>query len=784
MKKQHLLFWPVVLVLMCLVGSAVWASGIMESRKGPVIRQQPVSVTAQAGEKATVTLAAEGEGLTYQWYYRNADSAQFLRTNSFKGNSYSVTMNASRSNRQIYCVVTDRSGASVRSNTVTLYMGTPLTIEQLPVSVEVAEGEKAVVTVGATGDGLSYHWFYKDAGSPVFRRTGTFTGNTYSVTMNEARSDRQIFCVVGDSHGNAIRTNTVTLSMSDPVPQPPQDGIYDVGYDELPYTDEQIYAQLFDLNNKVQVDIDMPPAELQKLHDDYTRYKDMGSKSPIYRMGTLMITITTGEGSTTYRIEEVGVRMKGNTSRTSFYDSQNGIYNHIHYKLDFQETFDDEEYYGTDAKVWDSKDQRKVRKNRTFALMEKLELRWNKCGDSTYLKESYSYELYRSEGVLAPMVSLCSLDWSGVHMGVYTINEPVDELFLEKRLPEAELGGDLYKCGWTNEGCTFTSTNSIGIEDEDKGEFYCFDLKTNKKTSDHSTLKNFIHELNSGSLTKERFAEMVDVDQFLRYAAVSYFLGNPDDLRNNYNNCYIYFTKTSGKLIVIPYDMDRCLGIVHEFNPTGNGVTRDDPFSADTAAAGGQRNPLYLYSVVKGGWYVSDFAQVLEEVSANDLLKADTFESQFRQVSAVYGSDAQPSRTLHNSGGRSYAFELDSGFGGNLSFRRYIDAKMETFRSAMEDIQGSSECYVRGSFNNWSIENDYRMTRSGSVLTYTLRMNSGFEFKIYDAATESWYGTEIISQETTVSYGSSDGHANVILSAGTYRLTYDPVANSLTISYV
>ncbi len=779
-KKRRKVLWFAILVLLCLVSSSVLAASSDSRGKALAIRQQPVSVTVPKGHQAAVALSAVGDGLTYKWYYRNAGSTEFVRTYSFSTHIYCVSMNAARDGREVYCEITDRYGATVRSNTVSLHMGNPLTIQALPESVEVAEGESAKVTVAASGDGLSYHWYYKDAGGSKFQRTATFVGNTYTVTMNEVRAGRQIYCLVGDRYGNTVRTNTVTLSMS----APPDDGIYDVGYEELPYSDEEIYRQLFDLNNKVQVDIDMSGEELQKLQDDYVRYNEMGSKSPIYRMGTLTITITTDRDTNVYRIEEVGVRMKGNTSRTSFYDEDSGIYNHIHYKLDLQETFDDEDYYGADAKVWESKDLRKVRKDRTFAMMEKLELRWNKCGDSTYLKESYAYSLYQSEGVLAPLVSLCSLDWSGTHMGIYTINEPVDELFLEKRLPEAELGGDLYKLGWTNEGATFTSTNSIGVEDEDKGEFYCFDLKTNKKTSDHSTLINFINELNSGNMTKARFGELVDMDQFLRYTAVSYFLGNPDDLRNHYNNCYIYFTNSSGKMIVIPYDVDRCLGVVHEWNPTGNGVTRDDPFSAEAAGGGGQRNPLFLLSIVKGGWYVSEFAQVLEEVAENSLLKPQTFEALFAQVSDIYGGDVNPSSQMYNSGGRSYGFDLDSGFGGNLSFRDYITAKMETFRSAMDAMADSQAWYVRGSFNGWSVDESYRMKKTGSLLTFELRFTDGFEFKIFDNETGNWYGTEIISPETTVSYGSSDGHGNVILAAGNYRLSYDPAANSLTITAI
>ncbi|MBQ9762602.1 MAG: CotH kinase family protein [Oscillospiraceae bacterium] len=571
------------------------------------------------------------------------------------------------------------------------------------------------------------------------------------------------------------------------------DGVIDIGVDRLPCPEEEIYEQLFNPDSRIEIDIQMSDAELQKLQADYEHYRDFGSKSPIYRMADVTITIN----GTPYRIQEVGVRMKGNTSRTSFYkEEEGGIYKAIHLKLDFQETFEEPEYYGDEARVWTDKAARKARKNRTFAALEKLEMRWNKCYDSTYLKETYAYELYRSEGVLAPLTNLCSFDWSGVHMGVYTLNEPVDELFLEKRLPAAELEGDLYKCGWTWEGCSFTNMNSIGIENEDKGEFFCYDLKTNKKTSDHSALKNLLRELNSGAMTEEKFASLVDVENFISYAAVSYFLGNPDDLRNNYNNFYLYFMKSSGKAIIIPYDYDRCLGVTVEYNPSGHGMTSDNPFSDIREGAQNkgdkQENPLFLYTVVKGGYYVAEYADALTRVSENDLLKIDTFKNWFDRAAGLYGNDVQPSKILKNMDGRNLKFDLyrTSSFDsqGNISFDEYITAKMSYFRAYMAKVDEyinyqrpqPSNFYIRGDFNGWSNHEEYGMTNEGGLMTYTLSFNHDFAFKVYNNVEQDWLGVECLPEDTTVEYTTND-HGNIKLKPGTYRVTYNPETMIITL---
>ena len=574
------------------------------------------------------------------------------------------------------------------------------------------------------------------------------------------------------------------------VTQPPAgDDIIDIGFDKLPCTEEELYNQLFDLNNKIEVNIEMDDDELQKLQDDYEQYRNFNSKSPIYRMATVTITITAGSTRTAYRIHEVGVRMKGNTSRTDFYNDQDGIYKYIHLKLDFQETFDDWDYYGSDSKVWANEEQRKTRKDRTFATLEQLEMRWNKCYDPTYLKETYAYALYRSEDVLAPLTNLASFDWSGVHMGVYTINEPVDKVFLEKRLPASEADGDLYKCGWTNVGCTFTSLNSIGIENEDEGKFYCYDLKNNKKTSDHSALKNLITGLNSSTLTKDTLAELVDIDNFLSFAAVSYFLGNPDDIRNNYNNFYLYFLPSSGKALFIPYDYDRCLGVTYEYDPSGHGMTRDDPF-ADTAGSGGdQQSPLFLYTVAKGGFYVAEYAQVLERVAGNTMLKSETFETWFNRARALYGSDVAPSKTLRNAEGRKFDFSLSDGIGGNMSFNTYMTQKMATYSKCMAKLDSylsyvrpvPSNYYIRGDFNGWSNHDEYGMTNEDGLMTFTLRFNHDFSFKVFDNVNQDWLGVECLPEDTAVAYTTNE-HGNIQLKAGTYLVTYDPETMIITLT--
>jgi uncharacterized repeat protein (TIGR02543 family) len=175
------------------------------------IKTQPQSVQVKYGETAEVFVEATGDGLTYQWYYKNAGASQFSLTTTFTGSVYNAEMNATRNGRQVYCVITDKYGNQVRSETATIRMAATITTQ--PVSVKVASGATAKVTIGAVGDGLTYTWYFKNAGETSFSKTTSFTGPSYSVEMNSARAGRQIYCVITDKYGNTVITDVVTLSM-------------------------------------------------------------------------------------------------------------------------------------------------------------------------------------------------------------------------------------------------------------------------------------------------------------------------------------------------------------------------------------------------------------------------------------------------------------------------------------------------------------------------------------------------------------------------------------------
>ena len=190
-------------------------SNTVVMRMAATITTQPKSAAAYEGSTAKVTVKATGDGLKYQWYVKNAGKDSFSKSSITKA-TYSVEMSDKADGRKVYCVVTDKYGKTAKSDTVTLTMKTPLKITTQPKSVAVEEGVTAKVTVKATGDGLKYQWYIKNAGKDSFSKSSV-TKSTYSVEMSDKADGRKVYCVVTDKYGETVKSNTVTLTMKTPL---------------------------------------------------------------------------------------------------------------------------------------------------------------------------------------------------------------------------------------------------------------------------------------------------------------------------------------------------------------------------------------------------------------------------------------------------------------------------------------------------------------------------------------------------------------------------------------
>ena len=189
-----------------------------EEAKELKITANPEDVEGAAGENAVFTVAAEGSGLSYQWQYANAGSSVW-RASSMSGSDtpeITVPIASYRDGQKYRCVVTDRDGNSVTSESATITMIIP---EDTPVITSQPEdfvgtaGEMAVFEVEAEGSGLTYQWQYCNEGSNVWRNSSMAGSTTAAISVEIAsyRDGQKYRCVVTSESGYSATSDAAAI---------------------------------------------------------------------------------------------------------------------------------------------------------------------------------------------------------------------------------------------------------------------------------------------------------------------------------------------------------------------------------------------------------------------------------------------------------------------------------------------------------------------------------------------------------------------------------------------
>lgn len=278
------------------------------------------------------------------------------------------------------------------------------------------------------------------------------------------------------------------------------------------------------------------------------------------------------KGDYTWEADDIGMRLRGNTSRIR--PQQGDNYRQAHFKIDFEEWIEDDT----------------IEEGKLAGCMKGIILKRFK-DDPTYVREVFGYNFFRNNGIwTAPragytrlFINIIEEDGKPTELdyGVYAMIEEINKQFLKERSENTpEIGtkfngnkGNLWKCCWQSSdgpsmATDFDAYRSFGVEeiflDETKSMRYDYDLKTNKDDliSARDEFIDFIYALNDLSTVEEIkafYEKKMDVDLFLKTYACNVLLGMDDDYWNNKNNYYFYFDK-KGKCYFIPYDYDNILG--------------------------------------------------------------------------------------------------------------------------------------------------------------------------------------------------------------------------------
>ncbi|HEY2093783.1 MAG TPA: hypothetical protein VGJ81_18075 [Thermoanaerobaculia bacterium] len=129
------------------------ASTVVDVCVPPVITTQPVGTQVPSGSSATLTVAASGSTLTYDWYIVNADNTQTHAGSGTSFNTGSLTADTKYVAR-----VTSRGRCYTSSNQVTVSVCTVPQITYVAPSQTVGMQQPVTLYVAASGTSMQYEW--------------------------------------------------------------------------------------------------------------------------------------------------------------------------------------------------------------------------------------------------------------------------------------------------------------------------------------------------------------------------------------------------------------------------------------------------------------------------------------------------------------------------------------------------------------------------------------------------------------------------------------------------
>ena len=208
--------------------NATWTDEVMQDYGGALtwvpygaeetgvqIVTQPENYVGLVGDMASFSVEAEGEGLTYRWEFSQDNGTTWEKASSTT-NTLSFEFKAYRLNYLYRCVITDAEGNSITTDIVELVADeVDLVILTQPESFVGAVNDNVAFTVEATGNGLTYEWFFSTDGGETWAKSYSpgYATNTLAPILRAHRDGNMYKCVVTDVLGNSVESDVVSMSV-------------------------------------------------------------------------------------------------------------------------------------------------------------------------------------------------------------------------------------------------------------------------------------------------------------------------------------------------------------------------------------------------------------------------------------------------------------------------------------------------------------------------------------------------------------------------------------------
>ncbi|MFN8416163.1 MAG: immunoglobulin domain-containing protein [Cytophagaceae bacterium] len=180
---------------------------------GATITTNPSNFTGCPGANITLTMAATGSGLTYQWQKGGVNISNGGNIAGATTTSLTITSAVVGDAGSYRCVVTSSCG-SINTTAATVTINSAPSVTTHPTAQSVCSGTNVSFNVVATGAGLTYQW---QKGGVSLSNNATYAGvnaATLNITAAAATEAGNYTCIVSGSCTPSVTSNSAALTIS------------------------------------------------------------------------------------------------------------------------------------------------------------------------------------------------------------------------------------------------------------------------------------------------------------------------------------------------------------------------------------------------------------------------------------------------------------------------------------------------------------------------------------------------------------------------------------------
>lgn len=379
---------------------------------------------------------------------------------------------------------------------------------------------------------------------------------------------------------------------------------------------------------------------------------------------------------------QVAIRPKGNTSLSSI--ANDPTTDRYSFKLEFDHYVEGQTCFGLDKLILN-----------------------NNYADATNMKEALIYDMYQYLGADASLYNYAKISVNDEYWGVYLALEAVEDSFLLRNYgvqtgalykPESMgMGGNGSQGG--NGGFSMGGSGAdLNYSDDDLDSYSTiWDGEITSTTDlDHKRVVKALKNISEGT----DLESYMDIDNLLRYMAVHVFSVNEDSLSGMMaHNYYLY--ESGGKLNLIPWDYNLCLGGMGNGNDASSVInsTIDNAFSATD----------FFDTLMENETYHNQYYEYLQQL-VDEYINGGGFDAFYERVRSQIDELVESDPTAF------YSYE---------DYQTAADMLYQVVKSRGESIQGQIDGTIPSTEEEQRTNAEALVDTSGIDLSVMGSMNTG-----------------------------------------------------------